>query len=147
MRLSHQYKNLIFLQIIFFAPNGITVGYCQQRSAGAGMYNVGNTCYLNSTLQALFHTPALFNFLIENNSHSAKCSGNQSNGFAQVTTLTDIHHALQFQIFESPAHCTVEIGIPNMFSIYMEGNDLGLVVHAHTQYMHAPKCRICDMLF
>ena len=79
-------NNIIFyfLQTIFFAPNGISVGYCHQRSAGAGMYNVGNTCYLNSTLQALFHTPALYNYLIGNNSHTSKCSGNQSNGFAQV---------------------------------------------------------------
>ncbi|XP_058458331.1 ubiquitin carboxyl-terminal hydrolase 36 isoform X2 [Malaya genurostris] len=45
---------------------------------GAGMINVGNTCYLNSTLQALFHVPAIANWLVSDGAHRERCD--DSNG-------------------------------------------------------------------
>lgn len=42
-------------------------------TVGAGMVNMGNTCYLNSTLQALFHVPAFVNWLVSERQHMAEC--------------------------------------------------------------------------
>lgn len=40
----------------------------------AGMVNVGTSCYLNSTLQALFHVPAFANWLLMDDAHREKCA-------------------------------------------------------------------------
>ncbi|XP_053661969.1 ubiquitin carboxyl-terminal hydrolase 36 [Anopheles marshallii] len=47
---------------------------------GAGMMNMGNTCYLNSTLQALFHVPAIANWLLSDEPHRVKCDEGGSGG-------------------------------------------------------------------
>lgn len=41
-------------------------------SSGCGFHNIGNTCYLNSTLQAFFHVPALAHWLVSDKEHREK---------------------------------------------------------------------------
>uniref|UniRef100_A0A182NHS2 Ubiquitin carboxyl-terminal hydrolase 36 n=1 Tax=Anopheles dirus TaxID=7168 RepID=A0A182NHS2_9DIPT len=54
---------------------------------GAGMMNMGNTCYLNSTLQALFHVPAIANWLLSDEPHRAKCDDGGSVGSCIICAM------------------------------------------------------------
>lgn len=62
---------------IFFPREKVQVGWKgsdRKWQIGAGFVNVGNTCYLNSTLQALLHVPAMANWLASDSEHRDKCS-------------------------------------------------------------------------
>uniref|UniRef100_A0A182MJ13 Ubiquitin carboxyl-terminal hydrolase 36 n=1 Tax=Anopheles culicifacies TaxID=139723 RepID=A0A182MJ13_9DIPT len=54
---------------------------------GAGMTNMGNTCYLNSTLQALFHVPAIANWLLSDEPHRSKCDDGGSGGSCIICAM------------------------------------------------------------
>ena len=52
-------------------PGAIDMAWPPTFSRGAGLYNSGNTCFLNSALQCLFHTPPLLRLLMV---HKDDCS-------------------------------------------------------------------------
>ncbi|NXS11384.1 UBP42 hydrolase, partial [Neodrepanis coruscans] len=59
-------------QKILFPPEKIYMNWRQIRRPGAGLYNLGSTCYINVVLQCLTYTPPLANYLLSRQ-HSQFC--------------------------------------------------------------------------
>ncbi len=61
---------------VLFSPDKLEVAWKQVRAIGAGLSNMGNTCFLNSVLQCLSHTPPLFNYVMSDH-HKQTCKWRQ----------------------------------------------------------------------
>ncbi|NXR67176.1 UBP42 hydrolase, partial [Rhadina sibilatrix] len=72
-------------QEILFPPEKICMDWRQKRRPGAGLYNLGSTCYLNVVLQCLTYTPPLANYLLSRQ-HSRFC---RQQGFCMMCTMED----------------------------------------------------------
>ncbi|XP_054732242.1 ubiquitin carboxyl-terminal hydrolase 36 [Anastrepha obliqua] len=61
---------------VLYQRENVIIGWknsVRKWQVGVGMMNVGNTCYLNSTLQALFHVPSMANWLMSEGKHVEEC--------------------------------------------------------------------------
>ncbi|KAJ2787748.1 hypothetical protein GGI15_000449 [Coemansia interrupta] len=55
-----------------FPAERLSDGWAHMHSVGPGLNNLGNTCFLNSVLQCLTHTPVLAEYMLTRK-HSASC--------------------------------------------------------------------------
>ncbi|NWR09757.1 UBP42 hydrolase, partial [Paradoxornis webbianus] len=68
-----------------FPSERIFMDWRQKRRPGAGLYNLGSTCYLNVILQCLTYTPPLANYLLSRQ-HSRFC---RQQGFCMMCIMED----------------------------------------------------------
>uniref|UniRef100_A0A3Q3VWG4 Ubiquitin carboxyl-terminal hydrolase n=1 Tax=Mola mola TaxID=94237 RepID=A0A3Q3VWG4_MOLML len=68
---------------VLFPPERLNLKWSQDHSIGAGLQNMGNTCYLNSILQCLTYTPPFANYMLSQE-HSKAC---HESGFCAMCAM------------------------------------------------------------
>uniref|UniRef100_A0A3P8T3B1 USP domain-containing protein n=1 Tax=Amphiprion percula TaxID=161767 RepID=A0A3P8T3B1_AMPPE len=76
-------------QKVLFSPERLVLKWTQVHRIGAGLQNMGNTCFLNSALQCLTYTPPLANYMLTQE-HSKTC---HEPGFCMMCTMQN--HIIQ----------------------------------------------------
>ncbi|XP_029433537.1 ubiquitin carboxyl-terminal hydrolase 42 isoform X2 [Rhinatrema bivittatum] len=70
-------------QKVLFPAEKISLKWQQTHRVGAGLQNLGNTCFVNSALQCLTYTPPLANYMLSHE-HSKTC---HEQGFCMMCTM------------------------------------------------------------
>lgn len=76
-------------QKVLFPPERLNLKWAQVHRIGAGLQNMGNTCFLNSALQCLTYTPPFANYMLTRE-HSKIC---HEPGFCMMCTMQN--HIIQ----------------------------------------------------
>ncbi|KAL4624575.1 ubiquitin carboxyl-terminal hydrolase 42 [Arapaima gigas] len=92
-------------QKVLFPADRISLKWNQVHRIGAGLHNLGNTCFLNSALQCLTYTPPLANYMLSRE-HSKTC---HEPGFCMMCTMQN--HLTQ--VFANSGNVIKPIGILN----------------------------------
>ncbi|MED6247466.1 hypothetical protein ATANTOWER_003135 [Ataeniobius toweri] len=92
-------------QKVLFPPERLSLKWIQVHRIGAGLQNMGNTCFLNSALQCLTYTPPLANFMLSRE-HSKTC---HEPGFCMMCTMQN--HIIQ--VFANSGNVIKPMGVLN----------------------------------
>ena len=105
-----QPTNILFKNSIW-----LDLQWSKIKKIGIGLYNLGNNCYLNATLQCMAYTPSLSQWLI-NRPHSPGCKFKQIKGFCSLCEVEKII----YDIFNSCNGCAK----PNSLCFNIKSNYL-----------------------
>uniref|UniRef100_A0A3P8TJU0 Ubiquitin specific peptidase 42 n=1 Tax=Amphiprion percula TaxID=161767 RepID=A0A3P8TJU0_AMPPE len=94
-------------QKVLFSPERLVLKWTQVHRIGAGLQNMGNTCFLNSALQCLTYTPPLANYMLTRE-HSKTC---HEPGFCMMCTMQN--HIIQ--VFANSGKVIKPTGIAEHF--------------------------------
>ncbi|XP_056910937.1 ubiquitin carboxyl-terminal hydrolase 42 isoform X1 [Takifugu flavidus] len=92
-------------QKVLFPPERIYLKWTQVHRIGAGLQNMGNTCFLNSALQCLTYTAPFSNYMLTRE-HSKTC---HEPGFCMMCTMQN--HIIQ--VFANSGNVIKPIGVLN----------------------------------
>ncbi|XP_062243335.1 serine/arginine repetitive matrix protein 5-like, partial [Platichthys flesus] len=92
-------------QRVLFSPDQLNLKWTQVHPIGAGLKNMGNTCFLNSTLQCLTYTPPFANFLLSG-LHSKTC---HLSGFCMMCCMEN--HIIE--VFSKSGNVIKIVGVVN----------------------------------
>jgi hypothetical protein len=105
---------------MFKSSEWLDLNWCKVRKNGIGLYNLGNNCYLNATLQCLAYTPSLSQWLTTK-PHSPTCkirsrAGGSNQSFCSLCEVERI----VYDIFNSFNGCAK----PNSLCFNIKSNFL-----------------------
>ncbi|KFQ13271.1 Ubiquitin carboxyl-terminal hydrolase 42, partial [Leptosomus discolor] len=113
---------------ILFPPEKICLNWQQRRGAGAGLYNLGNSCFLNSILQCLTYTPPLANYLLSRE-HSQSCLQQQT--CVMCTVEEHINKVLR-----CPANAGRPMAVGNVLNLMGDHFQYGQQEDAHEFFLY-----------
>ncbi|KAL8587837.1 hypothetical protein ACOMHN_021055 [Nucella lapillus] len=70
-------------RVVIYPPEKVQLKWRGMLKVGGGLMNLGNTCFLNATLQCLAYTPALANYCLSDQ-HTRTCN---QHGFCMMCTM------------------------------------------------------------
>uniref|UniRef100_A0A452UEZ4 Ubiquitin specific peptidase 36 n=1 Tax=Ursus maritimus TaxID=29073 RepID=A0A452UEZ4_URSMA len=70
-------------QKVLFPTERLSLKWERVYRVGAGLHNLGNTCFLNSTIQCLTYTPPLANYLLSKE-HTRNCQAAEASHLGRV---------------------------------------------------------------
>jgi Ubiquitin carboxyl-terminal hydrolase len=86
-----------------FDPSRLQLTWKNIQPVGLGIQNLGNTCFLSSTLQALTYVPAFAQYLLSEQ-HGRSCKSECFDHVETMSQVADPSHQVNFMTFVSYVH-------------------------------------------